>query len=97
MDRATFRAQYPEFDATPDALVDAKLADATRRTDADAFGEDADAAIGLYAAHLLEISPQGRPARKEGADKGEDLYYLEWKRLAQQRLGVPRAIGRWQR
>lgn len=88
MDLAAFRVQYPEFVATADATVEAKLAAAETRTDRDAFGDDADAAQGLLAAHLLALSPFGVPARK--SDSTETTYLVEWQRLARARCGGPR-------
>jgi hypothetical protein len=87
---AAFRVEYPEFVATADATVEAKLAAALARTDADAFGDDADAAQGLLAAHLLASSPYGQTSRQEGADKSSTTYLDEWKRLARSRCGGPR-------
>lgn len=87
---ATFRAQYPEFVAVGDALVEAKLADALSRTDATGFGDDADAAQGLLAAHLLGIAPGGLTARQEGNDKARTSYLEERQRLARARFGGPR-------
>lgn len=90
MSRATFRVEYPEFVATSDALVDAKLAAALTRTDTTAFGDDADAAQGLLAAHLLATAPFGQTSRQEGDDKSNSTYLDEWKRLARARFGGPR-------
>lgn len=90
MSLATFRVQYPEFAAVGDALVEAKLADALSRTDATGFGDDADAAQGLLAAHLLGIAPGGQTARQEGNDKARTSYLEERQRLARARFGGPR-------
>ena len=92
MSRATFRVEYPEFVAVSDALVDAKLAAALARTDTTAFGDDADAAQGLLAAHLLAIAPFGQTARQEGNDKAKSSYLEEWQRLARARFGGPRLM-----
>lgn len=90
MTLAAFRAEYPEFDATADGTVEAKLAAAETRTDRDALGDDADAAQGLLAAHLLALSPHGMQARKDASDT--TTYYAEWQRLARARCGGPRVI-----
>lgn len=87
---ATFRIEYPEFVGVGDTLVEAKLAAALARTDATGFGDDADAAQGLYAAHLLASSPYGQTSRQEGADKATTTYLDEWQRLARARFGGPR-------
>lgn len=87
---AAFRVLYPEFVATADATVEAKIAAALARTDTDAFGDDADAAQGLLAAHLLAIAPYGQTSRQEGTDKSSTTYLDEWKRLARARCGGPR-------
>lgn len=90
MSLATFRVEFPEFVGVGDALVEAKLANALARTDVTGFGDDADAAQGLYAAHLLAIAPGGQTSRQEGSDKSSTTYLDEWKRLARARFGGPR-------
>lgn len=94
MDLTTFRASFPEFAATPDETVEAKLAEADRRVDARVFGDKADDAVGYLTAHLLATSPFGQHARLE--DKSEETIYLqEWRRLARSCAGGPWTIGAW--
>ncbi len=90
MSLATFRVEYPEFVAVGDVLVSAKLAAALTRTDTTGFGDDADAAQGLLAAHLLAMGPGGLTARQEGNDKARTSYLEERQRLARARFGGPR-------
>lgn len=89
----TFRTVYAEFAGTPDAVVAAKLAEATARCDARVFGaNNLDAAIGLLASHLLSIAPFGQQARREDAGK-PTTYLVEWERLAKARASGPWAVG----
>lgn len=90
MSLATFRVRFPEFVAVGDALVEAALADALSRTDSTGFGDDADAAQGLLAAHLIAMGPGGATARQEGNDKARTSYLEERQRLARARFGGPR-------
>ena len=64
---ASFKAEYQEFDATPDAVVQAKLNAAVHRLDERIFGPRYDDAVSLFAAHLLALSPGGATGRLEGA------------------------------
>ena len=63
---------------------------ALTRTDTTGFGDDADAAQGLLAAHLLAMGPGGLTARQEGNDKARTSYLEERQRLARARFGGPR-------
>lgn len=89
---STFKTAYPEFEALADALVEAKLAEATRRLDARVFGARADDAVGLQAAHLLALSPFGQHARLE-SDKGDTTYRQELQRMMRASAGGPWTIG----
>jgi len=79
-----FLARAPEFrtlksDATGgEARIQAALDDATRRTDATIFGDDAESAIFFLAAHLLAASPAMKDARLKG--EGFVSVYLEERR-----------------
>lgn len=88
----TFRARWTEFAPTADAVVQAALNEAARRTDARVFGDRTDDAVGLLAAHNLSISPQGMPARLESKD-GETTYMVALKLLRRERAGGAWAIG----
>lgn len=88
---AGFIVERPEFAAVPEAQITAAITSATRRCNAAHFGADLDDAVSLYAAHLLSLSPFGKPARK--ADDGVSSYLIEWKRLARARAGGPRTVG----
>ena len=69
--RATFLASYPEFNGAPAALIDARLAEAARRTNAGIFQtEDLAAdAVMLRCACLLLASPYGAKLRSEAPDQ----------------------------
>jgi hypothetical protein len=59
---ATFKAQYPEFGALDDSVCDAFLADAAQDFDSALFpGRDGTMGVMAQAAHLLALSPAGRP------------------------------------
>jgi hypothetical protein len=88
---ASFIAARPEFVATPEAQITAAIADATRLCSAAHFRDDTDAAVSLYTAHLLALSPFGKTSRK--GDSGETTYLAQWTRLARARAGGPRAVG----
>jgi hypothetical protein len=89
---ASFKARWAEFASTPDATVEAALAEAGRRCSAAVFGDRHDDAVGLRAAHLLSVSPFGQQARLE-SDKAETVYMAEWRQLARECAGGPWAIG----
>jgi hypothetical protein len=94
MDLAAFRTSFPEFAATLDATVEAKLAEAARRVDARVFGDKESDAVGYLAAHLIATAPGGQHARLEG-DSTQTTYGLEWMRLCRMCAGGPWAIGAW--
>lgn len=59
----SFIEAFPEFEEAKKKLVEAKIAEATRRVDPEVFRTKADDAIGYLAAHLLSMSPFGQHAR----------------------------------
>jgi len=75
----TFLRDYPEFsDASPD-LIKRKIALASKFVNAAAFGDRADDAIKLRAAHFLAMSP---PAEEAALEVGKTWYMAEFSRLA---------------
>ncbi|MCK6585954.1 MAG: DUF4054 domain-containing protein [Polyangiaceae bacterium] len=80
LDRATFRARFPEFNTADDAYVDAKLAEALLQIDASVWGTKADLGQGYLAAHLLAVSPFGQQARLSSKE-GETTYHKVWASL----------------
>jgi hypothetical protein len=58
-----FRTRFPEFTATDDDYVSAKLAEALRGMDADVWGDLADDGQGYLTAHLMALSPFGNAAK----------------------------------
>ena len=69
--RATFLERYPEFNGTSTTLIDAKLAEADRRTNDALFQttETAEDATMLRAATLLLRSPAGKLMRQANPDQ----------------------------
>lgn len=75
--RSTFLAAYPEFEGAATSLIDLKLAEAARRTNADIFqtAELAQDAVMLRAAVLLLTSPFGFKLRSANPDQA---FAWEW-------------------
>jgi gamma-glutamylcysteine synthetase len=82
VDADTFLARFPEFRTATN--IEEKLAEATRRTAPETFGELTEDAIGYMAAHLIAISPQGISQRLED-DKSETTYLKEWRAILRQK------------
>lgn len=74
---ADFRTLFPEFTASPDALVQACLDQAETRTDADVFGDLTDEAHGWLAADILASRPFGRASRVGKDNTGETVYAIK--------------------
>lgn len=91
---ASLKARWAEFSPTPDAVVDAALAEAVRRTDARVFGDRTDDAVALRACHLLSTGAFGQSARLDvkGGD-GTTTYLAELQRLTRERAGGGWAAG----
>ena len=79
-----FLVAHGEFSEITTDAIQAALDDATRRTDADVFGAETDAAIGWLAAHLLIAGPNGRSVREQLVKDGQSTYMDERKRLEQE-------------
>lgn len=77
---AAFKAEYPEFEDAPDALVEAKLNQAGLELDATIWGVRAATAVSLLGAHKLACSPFAR-AMKLVLKTGDTYYLQEYKRL----------------
>lgn len=85
----TLRAQRPEFAPTADAVVQAAIDDAVTEVDERVFGEKANQAVSLLAAHKLAISPHGRQARLDPKAQGDGphgstTYGVEYDALVRQ-------------
>jgi len=78
-----FVLRHGEFSETEDELVELALADATRQTDAEVFGENTEEAIGWLAAHLLISGPNGRNVREALGKNGQSTYLDARTRLEQ--------------
>jgi len=86
---SSLRAQRPEFAPTDTAVVQAAIDDAVTEVDPRVFGEKADQAVSLLAAHKLGISPHGRQARLDpkaqgGGPHGATTYGVEYDALVRQ-------------
>lgn len=100
LDPAAFKVRFPEFAGTSDPRVQAALDQAARRVDTRLHGDRSDDALGCLAAHLLAVSPFGRPAALDiRTDEGEatgrfsDPYLKEYKHLCRLAAGGPWAAG----
>lgn len=72
--RASLLVLYPEFTAAPSTFVDAHIASAIVRIDADVFGSQTDIAIVLLACHMMASSQYAeRLALKDGTTTYERL------------------------
>lgn len=71
--RASFLAEYPEFDGADVAIVDAKIAAAQLRTPARIWGDLEDEGVSLLTAHMLAMSPYARELKLLN-DAGETIY-----------------------
>jgi hypothetical protein len=83
---ASLRAAREEFTNSPDAAVQAAIDDAVTEVDERVFGEKADQAVSLLAAHKLAISPFGTQARlnpkaQGGGPHGATTYGVEYDAL----------------
>ena len=86
---ASLQLRMSEFTATPDAVVQAAIDDASTEVDPRVFGEKADQAITLLAAHKLAMSPYGQQARLAPKEQGKGThgattYGLEYDTLVAQ-------------
>lgn len=86
---AQLRAQRPEFAPTDDAVLQAAIDDADTEVDARVFGEKADQAVSLLAAHKAAISPFGTQARLDPKAQGDGphgstTYGVEYDALVRQ-------------
>jgi len=86
---ASLQLRMSEFSATPDAVVQAAIDDATTEVDARVFGEKTDQAVTLLAAHKLAMSPFGQQARLAPKEQGKGThgattYGLEYDNLVAQ-------------
>ena len=85
----TFKARFPEFSSADDALVAAKLAQATNSMDDVVWGDKFDDGQGQLAAHLLALSPQGQNAGlRMGAGANQRTVYQEQFERLEQLVGT---------
>lgn len=82
----TFRARWPEFEPTSDAMVTSALAEAYDETDERVCGASFELAVGLLAGHKLAISQFGQAARLVAKD-GSTTYETQRKALGQNKAG----------
>jgi hypothetical protein len=81
--RASFLASFPEFSECDVAVVDAKLAEASRRIDTTVWEQWSDDGHGQLTAHLLANSPLGNSAKLQakGGKDPKTVYEGEFNRL----------------
>ncbi len=80
--RTTFLVSFPEFSEVDTAVVDAKLAEASRRIDASVWGDWENDGHGQLTAHLLANSPLGNAAKLVAKGDGpKTVYEGEYRRL----------------
>jgi hypothetical protein len=80
MTPAEFKAEFPEFNAAPDALVQAKLDDAVQLTDGAIWGALYWQGVKYAAAELLARSPFGR-SMQLADNSGNTAYSADLQRL----------------
>lgn len=89
---STFKARWPEFDATTNERITTALAVAATQVNAVLFtGELLDHLTGLLAAHALCVSPFGRPGKAK--ESGRSAYLEEFERIARNKAGGPWLSG----
>ena len=83
LSRAQFVASFPEFSETDIDVVDAKLAEASRRIDPTVWQQWENDGHGQLAAHLLANSPLGNTAKlnPKDTDAPKTVYEGEYRRL----------------
>lgn len=74
-----FVANFPEFEQTPPAYVQAKIDSADRLLSQDAFGDLYFDAVSYHAAHLLAVSPYGQQNAVDPATPGQTSYSVYYK------------------
>lgn len=80
MNRAQFLSQYPEFRFASDALIDAKLSLATMDLSPESWGALYVRGLGLRAAHLLAMTPEGKDLRLK-SDSNNSPYNVQFQEL----------------
>lgn len=82
-DRAAFRAAFPEFAQTPDALVDVKLAEATATHRPLVWSDPVIRDLGILykTAGLLALSPGAKCLRMSDTDSPDSIYQKRWAEL----------------
>lgn len=80
MTAAEFKVEFPEFSGAPDALVTAKLADATARLNPDVWGDRLSMGIKYMAARMLARAPNARAMKLVDKD-GNTIYDEEYRTL----------------
>lgn len=73
---ADFRAQFPEFNNLPDAMVTTRIAWAEAETDPGIWGDDRSIGIGFLTAHYCAMTPRGEDMRLQ-KDKGAPQTFYE--------------------
>lgn len=86
------REAWPEFEDTPDNLIEMKISEASVRVNADRWGDSTWVGRLYLTAHLLAVSPYGRDARLSAKD-GSSTYLEQFKTFQRAIVGGPRVTG----
>lgn len=91
LSRANFLASFPEFQNTPESLLDAKLAEAALQMHLPTWGELAAQGQGLLTAALLANAQRGLNSRLQ-SQANTSTYREDYERLRQRIARGPRLI-----
>lgn len=80
LDAASFLAEYPEFSNVGTAQIEAALVHGSRKVN-ELWGDEADHGQGLWAAHVLSLSPSGQMSRL-AAEKDTSTYSKAYEEAA---------------
>ena len=90
---------FPEFEAAPIALVEAKIAEAVLQIDAEVWGAKTDLGVSYLACHLLSMSSFGQHSRlqpantKVGRTDALTTYEREYQRIKSSVASGFRVVG----
>lgn len=65
-----FKAEFPEFANTENALIQSRLTMATARVNSTVWGSRQNDGIKMLAAHLIALSPLGEQAKLKHENRG---------------------------
>lgn len=65
-----FKAEFPEFDNTENAVIQSRLSMASRQINATVWGAKTNDGIKMLAAHLIALAPLGEQAKLRHENRG---------------------------